>query len=455
MPLKSTSISGYLFWNPRVKASLTSGPGGPNTTTLPSFLPTATIFSQAGSLTDAPYAMADETNTSTIRTGAINRSRRCISFLLGGAFKPNTPVLQHSISENLLALLPIRHRRHAGWNTGLGQLGFVNRADFPRLILVIHHRTAFTFRDGGEIIFADATLAAPQGQMQPGFRAGGKVRVIPSFRRHQQAALAPVDFYKRFLSRVVFRPHEGVTLAAQHNHLRAGAMVMGLSISAAADGHDMTDHRFVTRAGDSKPAVIDAAPRIFGQRHGVNIRNEIDRGILELPLLDLARKIVVLTREPISEFVGRIENKLGRSKSIENNRRIARRDKAHRLGRRAVEMLVLDVERRRKKAARLPLKQNRLVGLLAPELRRAAAFENQDQLLVKMAHGLQIFSWRNLRNHGANESLRALEVTVGGGAAKALPMAERDRAQVLHPIARDNRQSFGVAKFQERRLTKK
>ena len=150
----------------------------------------------------------------------------------------------------------------------------------------------------------------------------------------------------------------------------------------------MTDHRFITRAGDSKPAVIDAAPRIFGQRHGVNIRNEIDRGILELPLLDLARKIVVLTREPISEFVGRIENKLGRSKSIENNRRIARRDEAHRLGRRAVEMLVLDIERRRKKTARLPLEQDRLVGLLAPELRCTAALEDQDQFLVEMTHGL-------------------------------------------------------------------
>src|SRR5439155_8677668 len=136
----------------------------------------------------------------------------------------------------------------------------------------------------------------------------------------QQAALAPVEFYKPFLSRIVFRPHEGVTFAAQHNHLRAGAMVMALSVSAAADGHDMTDHRFVTRAGDSKPAVVDAAPWIFGQRHGINIRNEIDGGILELPLLDLAREIIVLTREPIGEFVRRIKNKLSRSKSIENNR---------------------------------------------------------------------------------------------------------------------------------------
>ena len=57
-------------------------------------------------------------------------------------------------------LLPIRHWRHAAGNAGLGQLGFVDRADLPRLILVIHHCATFAFRDGGEIILADATLAA-------------------------------------------------------------------------------------------------------------------------------------------------------------------------------------------------------------------------------------------------------------------------------------------------------
>src|ERR1700752_4969626 len=104
--------------------------------------------------------MVDATNTSTIRTAAINRSRRCISLLVGGgkwqqkfewwsdAFEPNTLVLQHSIRENRLALLPIRHRRHAAGNTGLRQLGLVDCAHFPWLIFIIHHRAALAFRHG-------------------------------------------------------------------------------------------------------------------------------------------------------------------------------------------------------------------------------------------------------------------------------------------------------------------
>src|SRR5215510_854706 len=298
------------------------------------------------------------------------------------------PILQYCTFPIFDAyLLPIRHRRHSAWNAALRQLGFIDGAHLRRFIFVIHDSAAFAFRDGGEIILADATLAPAQGQMQPWFRAGGKVGVIPSLGRHQQAALVPVNFNEGLLSRIIFRPHERVPLAAQHNHLRAGAMVMGLSVSAAADGHDMTDHRFVTRSGNAKPAVVNAPPWVFSQRHRVNIRNEINRSILKLSLFDLTRKIVVLTRKPIGEFVGRIEDKISRSKSIKNNRRVARSNEAHRLGRRAVEMLVFDVERRGKKAARLPLEEDGLVGLLAPELSRAADFENENELLVEMAHG--------------------------------------------------------------------
>src|SRR5215510_10257855 len=184
------------------------------------------------------------------------------------------PILQYCTSPIFDAyLLPIRHRRHSAWNAALRQLRFIDGAHLPWFIFVINDSAAFAFRDGGEIILADATLAPAQGQMQSRLRAGRKMRVIPSLGRHQQAASSPVNFDERFLSRIIFRPHESVALAAQHDHLRAGAMVMGLSVSAAADGHDMTDHRFVTRSGNAEPAVINAAPWVFGQRHRVNIRN--------------------------------------------------------------------------------------------------------------------------------------------------------------------------------------
>src|SRR5262249_15723333 len=119
----------------------------------------------------------------------------------------------------------------------------------------------------------------------PCLRACSKLGVIPSLGRHQQAALVPVNFDEVLLSWIIFRPQERVPLAAQHDHLSASTMKVGLSVSAATDGHDVTNHRFVTRAGNAEPAVVNAAPRISGQRHSVNVRNEINRSILELPSL--------------------------------------------------------------------------------------------------------------------------------------------------------------------------
>src|SRR5262245_35715073 len=230
------------------------------------------------------------------RTAAMNRSRLCNLFLLRrkvlsllSCVNPELET-QDLYDENRLTLIPIGHRRHSAWNTALRQLGFIDGAHLRRFIFVIHDSAAFAFRDGGEIILVDATLAPAQGQMQPWFRAGGKVGVIPSLGRHQQAALVPVNFNEGLLSRIIFRPHERVSLAAQHDHPSAGAMKMGLSVSAATDGHDVTNHRFVTRAGNAEPAVVNAAPRISGQRHSVNVRNEINRSILELSLFDLVEK---------------------------------------------------------------------------------------------------------------------------------------------------------------------
>src|ERR687896_163267 len=125
--------------------------------------------------------------------------------------------------------------------------------------------------------------------MEPRLRAGGEVRVIPALRRDEKTSFVPVDLDELAILgsglRFVFWPHERISLAAKNDHLRAGAMIVRLAISPAADRHDMPYHGLVPRAGNPEPAIVDAATRIFRQRHGIDIRNEIDRRILEFSFL--------------------------------------------------------------------------------------------------------------------------------------------------------------------------
>src|SRR4030095_4191925 len=72
-----------------------------------------------------------------------------------------------------------------------------------------------------------------------------------------------------------------------------------------------------------------------------------------------------------------------------------------------------------------------------------------------MAHGLETFSGRNLGDERADKPLRSFEMTVSRRPSESLPMAELHGAQVFYSVARDDRQSLGITKLQERRFPEK
>ena len=103
------------------------------------------------------------------------------------------------------------------------------------------------------------------------------------------------------------------------------------------------------------------------------VGNEIDHAVFLLPRLHFAAEKIFLPGEPIGKLIGNVENKVRRIVDVHDQRQIVRRGKTHRLAGGAIVMLVLNVERRREKAARLPLQCDRIFVLIAPELRRAAS----------------------------------------------------------------------------------
>src|ERR1041385_3132911 len=171
-------------------------------------------------------------------------------------------------------------------------------------------------------------------------------------------------------------------------------------------------------------------------------------GGFESARLEVAAEEIALAAEAVGEIERRVEDELGKLEDVDDQRRVIDRDEAHRLGGRAVEVLVRGVERRREQAAGLPF--DRDLPFLAPELCRAAPFEDQNLLFVQMAHRLEVFSRRDLARHRADEALRAFEMAIGRRAAHALPMRERQRAQVRDAEAADNFQPFVIAPLQER-----
>src|SRR5262245_63024400 len=91
----------------------------------------------------------------SVHAEALEAFRKCFN-TRSNRHQTVNPILQYCTSPIFDAyLLPIRHRRHSALNAGLRQLGFVDGADFPRLIFVIHDGAAFAFRDSGEIVLAD------------------------------------------------------------------------------------------------------------------------------------------------------------------------------------------------------------------------------------------------------------------------------------------------------------
>src|SRR4029077_6530298 len=98
---------------------------------------------------------------------------------------------------------------------------------------------AFTFAQVGAPWMPDLPKASSQGQMTRRFFARCEMVMVPSFRRHGQAARLPVHANEVAAG----RPHERITFTGDDNDLRARTVAMRFFIRAGFYGHNMAYHR--------------------------------------------------------------------------------------------------------------------------------------------------------------------------------------------------------------------
>src|SRR5688572_7735576 len=98
-------------------------------------------------------------------------------------------------------------------------------------------------------------------------------------------------------------------------------------------------------------------------------------------------------------------------------------------------MLVLGIERRRKKTAGLPFNGDRRLRFVVPKLRRSSALENQNLFLIHVANRFETFAGRYFDRESADEPLRAFQVTIAGRSAEPFPVRQLHGSQVFNAEA--------------------
>src|SRR5215471_6401594 len=203
--------------------------------------------------------------------------------------------------------------------------------------------------------------------MPGGLFAGGEMMMVPAFRRHEQTSRPPVDPNKF----AAWRPHQRITFAGNNNHLCPRAMAMSFFVSAGFDSHDMADHG-VTGKMNTQTTKTDTSLWMIIELDRHQVRNKINRAVFDFCGLQFAAEEVSLPGEAIAKFVSDVENKVRGIVKVHYQGQIIGGGETNWLGGRTVVVLMLDVKRRREKAAGLPLECYRILGRIAPELGRAA-----------------------------------------------------------------------------------
>ena len=170
-------------------------------------------------------------------------------------------------------------------------------------------------------------------------------------------------------------PHEAVALAGQDDHVRAGAVAVALLVRGGRELRDVAVHRALGHGEADVPAA-GAALLGLDQRQVDRVGDEV-RVEQQALLLALGREVVRLAVEALREVVGRAEDEVDVVVEVDDRRGVGRRDEPRDLGARAVEVLVVGVQRDGEQRARAPLEGDLGAGVV-PHLGGAVAGEDQD-----------------------------------------------------------------------------
>ena len=126
-------------------------------------------------------------------------------------------------------------------------------------------------------------------------------------------------------------------------------------------------------------------------------------------------------------------------------------DVARRLLARAVEVLVVAVERDGEQCAVLPLESDAGAGVV-PHRGRAAPADDQDHLLVELPVRGQALARRNFHDVAVVRGARGFMVEEDRVAAAARPRLQLDPAQVSHIMRRDDVETLALHPTRVRRF---
>ena len=228
------------------------------------------------------------------------------------------------------------------------------------------------------------------------------------------------------------RPGVGVARALDADQHRGRRVLVRLRV---APGLVMADPEIeaVARHRRLHAAVAGRAPVIQRQFRVDDVGDEIraphgeaaHRIGLEIVV---GLEVVRSAREPLGEFVRAVEDELA---AVEQVHHVGRRGAAddERARRRRIDDAVIAVERNGEDRALLPFEHVALGLAFLPHFGRAAAFDDEADLLVEMAFGVERARAGQLDHIHAPQAFGAEELDEGAAAAQALPVGER---QVLH-----------------------
>ena len=119
---------------------------------------------------------------------------------------------------------------HAKRNAFPCQFRFVHGANFRRLVLVFEQMSPFMFAKIWPPGMTDLPEPTPERKMASGLFTGGKVVVVPAFRRHEQTSRPPIhpDHFL-FFSRV---PHNMLLIL----HRKVSILIPPLILSTRSTG---------------------------------------------------------------------------------------------------------------------------------------------------------------------------------------------------------------------------
>src|SRR6266542_774934 len=290
-------------------------------------------------------------------------------------------------------------------------------------------------------ILGDLPLVPAPADREVARRVVARVEVLvpPEARRHEERARLPVDL--AHLARAV-RPHERVALAAEHDHVVAGAVAMSLLVRADGEFGDVRDHRVV---GELEPDVLAPGTALVpvAELESADVGDEVrlpDAARVErsAPVEVAGARIVA-----VPEHVGRPEDELGVLQEFHHDRHRRHREEARGERSGAVVQPVRRVERDGEQTALLPLEARRCLALV-PHLAGATPGEDEEVLLEQVLLRRRRLSWRELEQITVVGVLGPEEADVRAARVEARPRRDLGRAQIVDLHAGVDRDALGL-----------